>query len=663
VKRALLRCIVLGSLWAAASRVEARADFVLVPDGAGFADATPVQPVGGNAGTTRGEQRRRALARALEIWGAALDSPTPIVVRATFPELDCTAQGAVLGQAYAWQYIRNLPGDVGGPYYPSALADRIVGRDVSPGQPDLAIELNASVDLARCAGVAGRWYYGVDEVTPEGENSLIQVALHELAHGLGFASSIDPETGTSQFSAGVDVYTTHLLDLDQNKHWDALNAAERVTSAGNVRRLVFDGEQAQQMARARLATGVPTLSIVPPIANVTLLRAVSDVELATNAAKSPVSGPLVLADPTDACTGPRNDVRGAVVLLENGPECRWQDALARLGSAGAVGAVFVVSAPATSPSEPLDAYGYGDPSTVRAVTVSAPTGIAIANAIQTSRYTATLAGDPAATLGTDTEGRPLLFASQPALRGSSLSHFDSLARPNLLMEAYVQGGSNQDVDLTLAVLRDIGWARSCGNGALDADEQCDLGAANSDAAGAACRLNCRKPSCGDGLQDADEGCDDGAQNSDLASGACRTTCQPASCGDGVMDPGEVCDQGIANSDLTPDTCHTNCTLAYCGDGTVDSNEACDGTPGCSAACTLAGGLDASTPGDAGGIAPWSDATGGGGGAGDDADDEQADGVEPTTTRRARSGCALGTPQASGLWLLALLVWRRRRQPA
>ncbi|MET0286819.1 MAG: PA domain-containing protein [Polyangiales bacterium] len=648
--RALL---LLGMLLGWASRVEARADFVLVPDGAGFTDSTPVQPVGGNQGTTRGEQRRRALARALEIWGAALDSPTPIVVRATFPELGCTPEGAVLGQAYAWQYIRNLPGDVGGPYYPSALADRIVGRDLSANQPDLAIELNASVDLAACAGVAGGWYYGIDSVTPEGENDLIQVALHELAHGLGFASSIDPQTGTSQFSAGVDVYTTHLLDLDQNKHWDELSAAERIVSAGNVRRLVFDGEHAQEMARGRLASGVPTLSITPAVANVTLTRAVSDVELATNAAKMPVSGPMVLANPTDACSGPINDVSGAVVVLENGPDCAWQDALARLGAKGAVGAVFVVSAPASSPAEPLDAFGYGNPSSVRAVTVSIPTGITIANAIQRDAYTATLAGEADALLGADVEGRPLLFASQPALRGSSLSHFDSLARPNLLMEAYVQGGSNHDVDLTLAVLRDIGWARNCGNGALDADEQCDLGAANSDADGTPCRTNCRRPGCGDGVKAGDEGCDDGERNSDIASGACRTTCMPASCGDGVMDPGEVCDQGIANSDSAPDTCHTNCTLAYCGDGTVDSNEACDGTPGCSATCTLGAPQDASVPTtDASVIAPWRDV---------DAEQEEEGGLE--ATRRGHKGCALGG--RDGSWSLALLAlfWLRRRRQA
>jgi MYXO-CTERM domain-containing protein len=632
VKRVLW--LLLALAWT--SRVEARADFVLVADGGGFSDATPVQPVGGNEGTTLGDQRRRALARALEIWGAALDSPVPIVVQATFPELNCTDNGAVLGQAYAWQFMRNLPGQAERTYFPSALADRILGRDLAAGMPDLAIELNASIDEADCEDVAGHWYYGFDGSTPDGENDLIQVALHELAHGFGFASTVDPRTGTSQFTSGDDVFTTRIFDLDRNQRWDALSASERVTSASNVRRLAFDGENARTMSRGLLETGVPSLSLAPLPSGISLTRAVSDVELATNPAESPVSGPLVVANPSDACSSLLNDVRGAVVLLENSPACRFPDSLAQLAAAGAVGAVYLVAAPATSPAEPLDAYGYGSASSVRAVTVSSTTGRAIYEASKGPAITATLGGEAGAWLGADAEGRPLLFASEPGLPGSSLSHFDSLARPNLLMEAYVQGGSNHDVDLALAVLRDLGWTRTCGDGELDADEQCDLGSLNSDATGSGCRRNCLLPGCGDGVKEASEGCDDGADNSDIEAGSCRTTCEPAHCGDGVMDSGEVCDQGIGNSDVEPDTCRTNCTLARCGDGVVDSNESCDGTPGCDATCRNAS--DAGSP-DASGLQPWPD----------DVDGEG----------RASGGCALSEPSSGWLLVLALVVMLAR----
>jgi hypothetical protein len=639
VKRARWLLVLLAWL---PRKVEARADFVLVAAGAGFADATPVQPIGGNEGITLGDQRRRALARALEIWGAALDSPVPIVIDATFPDLSCTQDGAVLGQASAAQYVAGLGNVLGGPYYPSALGDRIAGRDLSPDNADITIELNAAIDLSECEDIAGRWYYGFDGKTPDGENDLIQVSLHELAHGLGFASTIDPETGLSQFGSSVDVFTTHVLDLDQNEHWDALSESARRTSVGNVRHLVFDGEQAKSQSRARLATGEPTLALTPMPAGITLTRAVSDVELTTNPAKSSVTGPLVLADPTDACTPIRNDLRGAIALLENGPDCKWQDGLHNLAQAGAIGAVYVVTAPATSPAEPLDAYGYGTAVSLRAVTVSADTGVAISHAL-TQTTIATLAGDPTRSLGTDAVGRPLLFASQPALRGSSVSHFDSLARPNLLMEAYVQGGSNHDVDLTLAVLRDLGWSADCGNGKLDDNEQCDLGSLNSELANAQCRSNCRLPGCGDGKVDPGEACDTGAANSDVKADACRTDCRPAHCGDGVMDRVEVCDQGIANSDTTPDTCRVNCTLPRCGDGVVDRDESCDGTAGCPATCiSVAGAGDAAVASGDAGIAPWS------------GEPEQT-----ATVRRSPAGCGLASGQ--GGWLLASLALALRRR--
>ena len=42
--------------------------------GVGFNDPTPVAPVGGNPGTTLGQQRLNAFQYAASIWGATLDS-------------------------------------------------------------------------------------------------------------------------------------------------------------------------------------------------------------------------------------------------------------------------------------------------------------------------------------------------------------------------------------------------------------------------------------------------------------------------------------------------------------------------------------------------------------------------------------------------------------
>ena len=52
--------------------------------GRGFNDPTPAQPIGGNPGTTLGEQRLNAFRYAAEIWERAIETPVEIQIMATF---------------------------------------------------------------------------------------------------------------------------------------------------------------------------------------------------------------------------------------------------------------------------------------------------------------------------------------------------------------------------------------------------------------------------------------------------------------------------------------------------------------------------------------------------------------------------------------------------
>ncbi|WP_106393252.1 DUF4215 domain-containing protein [Enhygromyxa salina] len=140
----------------------------------------------------------------------------------------------------------------------------------------------------------------------------------------------------------------------------------------------------------------------------------------------------------------------------------------------------------------------------------------------------------------------------------------------------------------------------CGDGVVQAGEECDLGPENSESG--QCTPNCFIASCGDGFvyegfEDCDDGnpdntddcvegcvaascgdgfvhegvemCDDG--NDDDADG-CNSMCLPGTCGDGILQEGEQCDDG--NSD-TSDDCPA-CQLAFCGDGYIQAGvEACD----------------------------------------------------------------------------------------
>jgi cysteine-rich repeat protein len=124
------------------------------------------------------------------------------------------------------------------------------------------------------------------------------------------------------------------------------------------------------------------------------------------------------------------------------------------------------------------------------------------------------------------------------------------------------------------------------------DEQCDAGAANSNAPGAPCRTDCTDARCGDRIVDPGETCDDG--NTDNTD-ACTTACQAPFCGDGLVQAvlGEQCDAGAANNDTVANACRTTCVRATCGDRVVDTGELCDDgnrntNDGCSNNCRTPG---------------------------------------------------------------------------
>ncbi|MBL8182921.1 MAG: hypothetical protein JNL64_15085, partial [Blastocatellia bacterium] len=63
------------------------------------------------------------------------------------------------------------------------------------------------------------------------------------------------------------------------------------------------------------------------------------------------------------------------------------------------------------------------------------------------------------TAGRDANGRVQLYTPAVFAQGSSISHFDTAASPNLLMEPSINLGLPLDLDLTKQQMRDIGWYR------------------------------------------------------------------------------------------------------------------------------------------------------------------------------------------------------------
>jgi hypothetical protein len=74
---------------------------------------------------------------------------------------------------------------------------------------------------------------------------------------------------------------------------------------------------------------------------------------------------------------------------------------------------------------------------------------------------ATLAVDLNVRAGADSFGRALVYTPNPFQGGSSVSHWDTSARPNQLMEPAINADLTHSVlppaDLTFRLLQDIGW--------------------------------------------------------------------------------------------------------------------------------------------------------------------------------------------------------------
>ncbi len=122
----------------------------------------------------------------------------------------------------------------------------------------------------------------------------------------------------------------------------------------------------------------------------------------------------------------------------------------------------------------------------------------------------------------------------------------------------------------------------CGNGVVDAGEECDDG---NNLNGDGCSAVCVTEFCGDGTMQGTEQCDDG---NNVDGDGCSAACVLESCGDGVVQAPEQCDDG---NNVDGDGCSAACVTEFCGDGTMQGAEQCDDGnnvdgDGCSAACVL-----------------------------------------------------------------------------
>lgn len=471
VSRASL-CAVTLALGLAASAQAAVSIIInnLDPAGVGFNDPTPAVPVGGNAGTTVGQQRQIAFAHAANVWGSTLTSAVPIVINASFDALTCTATSAVLGSAGATQVFSDFPGaPLPSTWYSFALANKIAGTDLDPTTAQIRARFNRNLGTAGCLP-ASPWYYGLDGNEGAGID-FVAVLMHEMGHGLGFQTFTSGASG-AVLAGQPSVWDHFLLDTVTAKTWVNSTDSERVASAISVNNLVWNGPLVTAAVPTVLRVGVPGVGISGPASgplngSIMLAGDASFGPALTNAGVSADVMPVVTATGGGSGCGPltANDARavaGRIALMDRGT-CGFTIKVKNAQNAGAIG-VLIADNVAGSPPPGL---GGSDPTiTIPAVRITLADGNALKTQLAKRSRTGSgvvarigLFGTQIA--GADSSGRIRMYAPNPFQQGSSVSHYDTTASRNQLMEPSINGDLTQSVsppiDLTLPLFRDIGW--------------------------------------------------------------------------------------------------------------------------------------------------------------------------------------------------------------
>ncbi len=227
----------------------AQADVVIVNGdsaGEGFNDTTATSTVGGNSGTTLGQQRLNVFQRAADILNNTYDISVVVKVNAQFNPLTCSSSSGVLGSAgpAEWEFIWETS-----TYrvYPHALYNQMYGSDYNTGAAEINATFNSSIDNNNSCLNGVNWYYGYD--TPTGyDSSLLSVVIHEILHGMGFLSLLqsDGSSGAyywdgSQYQDVFDPYTLNLKDASSGNMLTSMSAASRASVMKSVNNLVWAG--------------------------------------------------------------------------------------------------------------------------------------------------------------------------------------------------------------------------------------------------------------------------------------------------------------------------------------------------------------------------------------------------------------------------------------
>ncbi|MCB1561094.1 MAG: hypothetical protein KDI75_08380 [Xanthomonadales bacterium] len=251
-------------------------------------DNTARAPVGGNAGTTLGQQRRNAMLEAARLLSEELRPTVPIRLRACWDDLG-GGNALTLAQASSTYLFVDDTGigshmpflDDRYTYFSTPAAARQAGTSTChfAGGPcnvaDVRAQFNTTVDTSEGLGSRG-FYYGFDRNNGS-DVDFISIGIHEITHGLGFFGlvSAGPTDDNPDAPALGERFSDYADAFDNHVRWVAsaddagtplldLDAADRALAMTSVSGLRFAGPHVLTSPRNALASN-PAPGNYPPL--------------------------------------------------------------------------------------------------------------------------------------------------------------------------------------------------------------------------------------------------------------------------------------------------------------------------------------------------------------------------------------------------------------
>ena len=444
--------------------------------GVGFNDPTPATlPAPGNPGVTIGQQRLFAFTYAANIWGATLTSNIPIVINASMTPLACTATSATLGSAGATSAFRNFPN---APFqntlYSYALANKIANVYLGTNNAaQITASFNSNLGLnANC--LPGRtWYLGLD-----GQHGLnidfIAVLLHEMGHGLGFQTFTNGSNG-AQNGGFPAIWDRFLFGTAANLPWYQMTNAQRAASAISRDGLVWTGPNVTAAVPTVLRFGLASATFSGPQAGaVAGTVRVGEADYGPALGTSPIAADVMPVAEQTAGAGEgcepfnannTNAVNGRLAFITLGV-CTAATKTKNAQNAGAIG-VLIGDTVFENAVQPIPIGGWDTTVTIPTVRLFLGDATLLREALRKRSRTgsgvyAVLGRNGGAQYqGADVLGRALMYAPNPFIGGSSVSHFDRTMFRNQLMEPNISNDLGQSVippqDMTFRLFQDVGW--------------------------------------------------------------------------------------------------------------------------------------------------------------------------------------------------------------